>query len=335
MIGEKKFISVICPVFNEEKYIDTLVNSILNQDYGYNDLEVFFIDGKSMDKTPYKLKLYCEQYPFFKYVENPFRNVPSAMNIGIRKSKGDYIIRIDAHSVYPMDYFSKLIKYAEELKSDNIGGFVITDVKNKSCKSLAIKEVLSNRLGVGNSMFRIGTNKIAEVDTVVFGCFKRNVFDRFGLYDERLIRNQDIELNKRIKRGGGKLYQVPDIKCTYFARESLWEFVKNNFLNGLWNVYTLYYTNTFKSLSPRHLIPLLFISSLLIPALLSISYKPLIYLTLITFLTYAFVILINSLYTSYSKRINFYFLFISFFLLHFSYGSGSLIAIFKLPFLKK
>lgn len=334
-MGNKKFISVICPIYNEEKYIDSLVVSLLNQDYGYENIEVFFIDGKSNDNTPIKLQSYCSKYPFFNYVENKFRNVPSGLNIGIKKSKGEYIIRIDAHSTYPNDYFSKLIKYSEELESDNIGGVCITDVKNKTDKSLAIKEVLCNKLGVGNSMFRIGTEKMMEVDTVVFGCFKKNVFDRFGYYDERLIRNQDIELNKRIKRGGGKLLQVPDIHCTYYARESFAEFVRNNFSNGLWNIFTLYYTNTFKSLSLRHLIPFMFIVSLLIPAFFSISYSPLIFISIGILVLYLVVILVNSFYTSYLKQINFYFLFFSFVLLHFSYGLGSLYAVFRLPFLKK
>lgn len=331
----EKFISIICPIYNEEKYIDSLVNSLLLQDYGYENMEVFFIDGNSSDNTQSKLKCYCSKYSFFKYVENQFRNVPSALNIGIKRSKGDYIIRIDAHSTYPKEYFSKLIKYSEELESDNLGGICITDVKNKTDKALAIKEVLSNRFGVGNSMFRIGSDKIMEVDTVVFGCFKRSVFDRFGYYDERLIRNQDIELNKRIKRGGGKLLQVPDVYCTYYARECFSDFVKNNFSNGLWNIFTLYYTNTLKSLSLRHLVPFLFILSLLIPAFFSISYKPLIFVSIAIFIMYTLFILINSCYTSYLKQVNFYFLFISFFLLHFSYGLGSLIALLRLPFLKK
>lgn len=332
---KKKFISVICPVYNEGKYVDSLVNSLLDQDYGYDNAEVFFIDGNSNDDTKTKLKFYCDKYPFFKYIENKYRKVPSALNIGIRKSKGDYIIRIDAHCTYPLDYFSKLIKYSEEFKSDNLGGICITDVKNKNDKSLAIREVLSNKLGVGNSMFRIGADKVIEVDTVVFGCFKRNVFDRFGYFDERLIRNQDIELNKRIKRGGGKLLQVPDIRCTYYARECFTDFIENNFSNGLWNIFTLYYTNTLRSLSLRHLVPFLFILSLIIPAFFALSYSPLIFVTVLIFTIYITAILVNSFYTSYIKKLNFYFLFISFILLHFSYGFGSFVAVLRLPFLKK
>lgn len=85
---------------------------------------------------------------------------------------------------------------------DNVGAACKTDVLNKNQKTLAIKEVLSNRFGVGNSTFRLGVEKVMEVDTVPFGCWRKEVFDKYGYYDERLIRNQDIELNKRIVRGG-------------------------------------------------------------------------------------------------------------------------------------
>jgi len=229
-------ISIIIPCYNEERYIETCINSVLSSNYPKKLMEVLIIDGGSSDNTCENIKEIIRNNSNVRLIHNPHKIVPHAMNIGIKESKGDYIIRLDAHGSYPSDYFSKLIKYAQELDSDNVGGVCITDVKNKNSKSLAIKEVLSNRFGVGNSSFRIGADSIIEVDTVVFGCFKRDVFDRFGYYDERLVRNQDIELNKRIKRGGGKLYMVPDIQCTYYARETFSELAKNNYQNGLWNI---------------------------------------------------------------------------------------------------
>ncbi len=331
---QKHFISVICPVFNEAGYIDSLVGSILQQDYDREKMEVFLIDGMSTDDTRSKLERYSGQYPFLKVLDNPQKIVPCAMNIGIRESNGDYIIRLDAHSQYPHNYFSKLIEYAEKLNSDNVGGVCITAVKNRNRKTLAIMEVLSNKFGVGDSLFRIGAEGIRKVDTVVFGCFKRNVFDRFGYYDERLVRNQDIELNKRIKRGGGTLYQVSEIRCTYFARETFSGLIKNNYQNGLWNILTIYLTKTTDSLSLRHFIPLLFILSLLVPPVLAIIYFPLILISVISLLLYSILNLSNSLSLSWKRNINAFCLMLSFFFLHFSYGLGSLIGILKLPFVK-
>lgn len=331
---QKHFISVICPVYNEAGYIDSLVESVLKQDYDREKMEVLLIDGMSTDHTRSKLDLYCAQYPFLKVLDNPQKIVPCAMNIGIRKSKGDYIIRLDAHSQYPCDYFSKLIEYAEKLNSDNVGGVCMTAVKNKNRKTLAIMEVLSNKFGVGDSLFRIGAEGIREVDTVVFGCFKRDVFERFGYYDERLKRNQDIELNKRIKRGGGTLYQVSDIHCTYFARETFRGLIKNNYQNGVWNILTIYFTKTTNSLSLRHFIPLLFILSLIVPPLLAIIYFPLILISAASLLLYTILNLSNSISLSWKRNVNAVCLVLSFFFLHISYGLGSLMGILRLPFKK-
>ena len=334
-MNQQLFISVICPVFNESKYIDLFIGSILQQDYDLAKIEVILVDGMSTDNTRSKIIQYCEKYSFLKLLENHRQIVPCAMNIGIRASVGEYIIRLDAHSVYPSNYISKLIEYAQNTNSDNIGGICKTDVKNKNPKSLAIVEVLGNRFGVGNSSFRIGANKITEVDTVPFGCFKRDVFDRFGFYNEKLVRNQDIELNKRILRGGGKIYLIPEIECTYLARETFKGLTENNFQNGFWNILTVYYTKTMSSLSLRHFIPLLFALSLIVPPLLAIGYYPLILISVATLLMYSSLILVISIHLSRKKKLRLVYLLLSFFLLHFSYGAGSLVAILKLPFLKK
>lgn len=334
-MNQQLFISVICPVFNESKYIDLFIGSILHQDYDLAKIEVILVDGMSTDNTRSRVNQYCEKYSFLKLLENREQIVPYAMNIGIRESIGEYIIRLDAHSVYPSNYISKLIEYAQYTNSDNIGGICKTDVKNKNPKSLAIVEVLGNKFGVGNSSFRIGANKITEVDTVPFGCFKRNVFDRFGYYDERLARNQDIELNKRILRGGGKIYLIPEIECTYFARETFKGLMENNFQNGYWNILTVYYTKTMNSLSLRHFIPLLFTLSLIVPPLSALVYYPLIFISFATFVLYSFLIFVISFHLSRKKKLSILYLLLSFFLLHFSYGAGSLVALLKLPFLKK
>ena len=108
------------------------------------------------------------------------------------------------------------MKKLYELNADNVGAACRTDVLNKTPKTLAIREVLSNRFGVGNSTFRLGVDKVMDVETVPFGCWRRKVFEKYGYYDERLIRNQDIELNKRIIHGGGRICIVPETYCTYW-----------------------------------------------------------------------------------------------------------------------
>ena len=192
------------------------------------------------------------------------------MNLGIEKSTGKYIVRLDVHSKIPENYFKELITSAIEFDADNTGTICITEVKNKNPKSIAIKKVLSNKFGVGNSYFRVGVDKLMEVDTVPFGCYKREVFKKVGVFNKHLIRNQDIELNKRIKNSGAPIILLSKPYSIYFAREKFNGLAKNNFSTGYWNILTIFITKYFSSVSLRHLTPLIFILSLFIPMLLMI-----------------------------------------------------------------
>ncbi len=321
-------ISIIIPCLNEEKYIVTCLDSLLDSDYDKLKMEVLVVDGMSSDKTREIVKDYTNKHSYIKLLDNPDKIVPKAMNLAISQASGEYIIRLDAHSKFPKNYFSKLIYYSQKLNADNVGVVVITDVKNKNKKSNSIKEVLSHRFGVGNSDFRIGIDSIKEVDTVPFGCYKKDVFEKYGYYDERLIRNQDIELNKRISNGGGKIYLIPDVTCTYFARENFITLAKNNYSNGFWNILTAYYTKTLKSLSLRHFIPLLFVLSLIIPIIASTVFPETLWLALFSLLSYLCLVIIISFKIKNSSNSVLY-LILSFLTLHFSYGMGSLVGIFS------
>ena len=322
-------ISVICPIYNEEKYIGKCIESIMQQDYPKEDMEVLFVDGMSTDKTRSIISEYLPRCPYLRVVDNPHRIVPYAMNKGIEESKGDVIIRIDAHTSYERNYFSVLVSRLYELDADDVGAVCKTDVLNKTPKTLAIREVLSNKFGVGNSVFRTGVDKVMEVDTVPFGCWRREVFDKYGLYDTRLVRNQDIELSKRILRGGGKIFIVPDTFCTYYARETYRALSRNNYQNGKWNILTVYYTKQFNSLSLRHFVPMVFVLSLILPLLASIIWLPLIWISVASLLAYLLALTAVSFRLATDKKLNVFYLVYSFFVLHFSYGCGSLAGCFS------
>jgi glycosyltransferase involved in cell wall biosynthesis len=327
-------ISVIIPCRNEKKYIIEFLESIIKNDYPKEFLEVFIVDGNSNDGTLELIKEFVERHSFFNLLINDKKIVPFALNLAIKKCTGDYIIRLDVHSKIPVNYFSKLIAASKSIAADNIGTICITDVKNKTPKSGAIKKVLSNKFGVGNSHFRIGTNSMMEVDTVPYGCYDKSVFNKYGLFNTYLLRNQDIELNKRIKKGGGKVILLPEPYSIYLARETFNGLAKNNFSNGFWNILTIYLTKDINSVSLRHLIPLIFLLSLIVPLILMSfnTYFGLIsLLSLISYLILIFTVsskikddtttLYNSLF--------------AFMVLHFSYGMGSLIGLFRLDFLFK
>jgi glycosyltransferase involved in cell wall biosynthesis len=327
-------VSIICPTYNEELYIVKCIESMVSQNIDKEGFEVLFVDGGSTDLTVNLIQKFQQKYNFIKLLNNPDKVVPYAMNIGIDKAVGDILIRIDAHSYYPENYVSVLVSNLIKMNADNVGAICITDVLTKNKKTTAIKEVLSNSFGVGNSLFRLGVSEITEVDTVPFGCYRKEVFTKYGLYNTKLVRNQDIELNKRIKRGGGKIYLIPDTYCVYYAREKYREIIKNNYLNGKWSILTVYITKTFNSLSVRHFVPMLFLLSILFPLLVALVYFPFLYLAIFSIALYLGLIIIVCSMISINKKINFGYLLVTFILLHFSYGFGSLIGIASIPFQK-
>ena len=228
-------ISVVCPIYNEEKYIAKCIDSILEQDFPHDDMEVLFVDGMSSDRTREIVLEYTEKYKFIRLLDNPHRTSPYAMNIGIENAAGDTIFRMDAHAQYPDNYLSELYQKLQELpNAENVGGVCETLPCNETNEAYAIAEVLSNSFGMGNSYFRTGISEIRKVDTVPFGCFHKSLFKRIGLYDTDLDRNQDDELNGRITRSGGSIYIIPAIKIKYFARDKMEKVRKMFYQYGLY-----------------------------------------------------------------------------------------------------
>lgn len=328
-------VSVICPIYNEERYIGTCVESILAQDFPKEELEVIFADGMSSDRTREIVADYAARYPWIRLIDNPERIVPTALNRAIEASHGDIIMRMDAHAFYPENYVSTLVRASKTYDVENVGAVCRTDVLHKTAKSKAISTVLTHPLGVGNSSFRTGIDEPKEVDTVPFGCWKREVFDKYGLFDERLTRNQDIEFNKRISRGGGKILLIPDTYSVYYARETFAKLARNNYGNGKWNILTVWFTNRFSSLSLRHFIPLIFVLSLIVPVCVATVWPFAMLATLLSLVLYLLAITMVSLKVVYNNRLNFLYLVITFMVLHLSYGFGSLAAMVQLPFIKR
>jgi glycosyltransferase involved in cell wall biosynthesis len=221
----------------------------------------------STDRTREIVADYAQKFSFIKMIDNLDRIVPPALNKGVAVSNGDIIIRLDAHATYEPNYFSVLVKYLQKLNADNVGSVCRTDVLNKTPKTLAIKEVLSSKLGVGNSTFRTGINKVAEVDTVPFGCYKKDVFDRIGLFDEDLIRNQDDEFNARLINSGGKIYLIPELIIDYIARDSVLKLKKMYYQYGLFK--PLVNKKLGKPATIRQFFPLLFVVGLFCGLILS------------------------------------------------------------------
>ena len=317
-------VSVIIPARNEEKFIERCVESFLDCDYPGELIEVIVVDGMSEDGTRDIVNEISIRDNRVLLIDNEKKITPVAMNLGVKASTGEYIFFSGAHSEMPSDYISKCVRHAIESDADNVGGVVKTEPRENSPVGRAIAEVLSHPIGVGGAKFRTGVTKPTEVDTVPFGCYKREVFDRIGYFNEQLVRNQDIELNLRLKRAGGRIILYPDIEFNYYARSTYGDLWRNSFGNGYWVIAGSRFSNVPFSL--RHIVPFLFVSFLLVLGLISIwvPFVRIPYLVVITL--YISLLLIASLGISLRPGKSALLLpaFIGFIVLHIAYGLGSL-----------
>ena len=249
------------PVRNEEEYVRASLQSLVDQSYPASECEIIVVDGRSSDRTREIIEEIRTQNPQVRCLDNPAGIVPTAMNIGIRAARGEVIIRADGHNVYPRDYAANCVKYLEETGADNVGGPCLTVAADETFSARLVAAVLSSPFGVGNSKFRTRSEE-GFVDTVPFGAFRREIFDRVGMYNEKLVRNQDNELNARIRKAGGTIYLTPALTTRYHPVRSFMGLLKYAFKTSQWHIFTL--RENKESMGLRHFAPAIFLVLLLL-----------------------------------------------------------------------
>ena len=322
-------VSIICPVFNEEKYIEACIVSILEQDYPKEAMEVLFIDGNSTDNSTGIIKRYTAQYSFLKLLNNPERIVPYALNKGLEAAKGEVIMRLDAHCTYPTNYISELVRYLYQLNADNVGGVWNTQPAKDTPICQAIAFASSHPFGVGGSMHKIGASKIMETDTVPFGCYKREIFDKTGLFDTDLVRNQDDEFNGRLLNLGGKIYLIPQVIINYTARDTLCKMRKMYYQYGLYK--PLVNKKLGAPATVRQFFPILFLLGLTIGGVVCMIWPLLLHFYTSVLLLYLFIgIVVGSMgaIRAHQPLLALLMPYV-FFNIHMSYGIGYLVGIFN------
>lgn len=333
MTNNKPSVSIIVPCRNEEKFIGKCLDSILANDYPNDRLEVLIVDGMSQDGTREIVKRYARKYLFLRLVDNHKKITPCAFNVGIQNAVSEIIMIVGAHASIERDYIAQSVKYLNEYQADNVGGIMITVPREDTILAKGIVSALSSFFGVGNSHFRIGAKEPIWVDTVFGGCYRKELFNKIGFFNENLINTQDMEFNLRLRKSGGKILLVPEIKSYYYALSDFKSFCRHNFRNGLWAVYPLKFVQHIP-VSVRHLVPLAFVSSLIlsaIPALFSQVFFKL-------FLLISSSYLITGFYFSTKIAIrekNLLYLLIMPFIfgtIHLIYGFGSLVGLIKVLF---
>ncbi len=318
--------SLIIPVYNEENYLDSLLLSLINNDYDKEKIEILIFDGESTDNTLKILQKYTTNYPYIHLFSNPKRIQVEALNLALKKAKGKFIIRCDAHAEYPENYISGLVDYLKKSKEKigNIGFQAISIAGDDSSQAEAIALALKSPFGVGLSHRSKSFKEAINVDTLLFGAWKANIFDDCGNFDTNFVRGQDYEHNKRLILKDYKVLLLPDIQFKYFTRTTLIKLAKM--------IYQYAYAKTqiikkYKEKpSIRVIIPTIFVLTLL----LSIFFPIIINL----YLLYLLIDLLIVLKERKNLSTSFY-LFIAFPLMHISHGIGFIRGLFDIFILQK
>lgn len=255
-------VSIIVPCYNEQATIRPLLEAIFQQTYPLTNMEVVIADGLSEDGTRDVITEFQSGHPDLsvRIVENVARNIPAAVNCAIRASRGELIIRMDAHSRPYPDYVERCLAALEAGLGENVGGVWQIEPGGASWIAQSVAVAAAHRLGVGNAGYRTGA-QASLVDTVPFGAFRRSLVDQIGPFDESLLTNEDYEFNARIRQSGGRVWLDPQIVAVYYARPSLRELARQYWRYGFWKLCMLRrYPATLRW---RQALPPLFVSSLI------------------------------------------------------------------------
>ncbi len=230
--AELPLVSVVVPCRNESAHIRSCLESLVTQTWPKEHLEVLVVDGISDDGTRAIIAGFTAAYPWIRLIDNTRRTTPTALNIGICQSLGEIVCRMDAHCKYPNDYIAALLSKLHASGADNVGGVCRTLPANQGPMARTIAAALAHPFAVGNAHFRTGASAVRWVDTVPFGCYRRSVFSRVGLFDEELVRNQDDEFNHRLLKHGGRILLVPSVVIDYYGRSSIAKVARMMFQYG-------------------------------------------------------------------------------------------------------
>jgi len=260
-------ISVIVPCRNEERFIKETIRKIITQD-GSEQLfsfELLIIDGRSTDNTVNLVEEEAKNNSNITLIINEKKITPAAFNLGIKNASGKYICILGAHAEISDNYLINCLKTIKKMDCDNVGG--TWNAKGQSFLGKAIALAFQSSFAVGGARSH-KINYEGYVDSVWGGFYKREVFDRIGLFDEELVRNQDDELNLRLIRSGGKIWQSHEIKSWYYPRDSIAALFKQYVQYGYWKVRVIQKHKIPSSI--RHIIPGMFVGVLIILGMTSL-----------------------------------------------------------------
>ena len=313
-------VRIVIPCRNEASYIGPCLDSIISASHELAQLSVYVVDGMSDDGTRAIIETYSKRHSFISLHDNKCMTTPFALNIGVRSMDFDIVIILGAHSVIDENFIDRNVQLLSQHPEVGCSGGIIQNVHENEWSEI-ISMSMSSAFGVGNAHFRTG-GKSGYVDTVAFGAYRREVFEKIGFFDEELARNQDDEFNFRVTQAGFKIYLDPTIISNYYVRGSIFKLYKQYGQYGYWKVFVNKKHGTVTSL--RQLAPPAWVSFLLL-GWLGIFFLPLaLYLYVSGIVVYVSIASLVAAKYKLKSLSRFARLLLCFFVLHFSYGLGYL-----------
>jgi glycosyltransferase involved in cell wall biosynthesis len=318
--------SIILPVLNEAEHIERCVRSLMNNRYDRDKVEILVVDGGSTDNTLQIVNKLSEEDKRVRLINNPRRILAAGINIGIETSRGDVLIRMDGHAEAESDFIANSIEVLREHPEAWCVGGAITTISH-DYMGRVIGATMSCLVGVGNAMFRLGDYE-GYADTVAFGAYRKEIFEKIGKLDENLPRTEDDDLHFRIHQAGGKIYISRKIRSKYYARSSIAKLWSQYFQYGYWRIPTI--MKHHRPATVRQIVPMIFIMGWIVFILGALIWQPVRYGLAFYAVSYIIVLLVGAALAT--KKFGFSAGIATPIvspILHFSYGLGSLVGIWR------
>jgi glycosyltransferase involved in cell wall biosynthesis len=260
-------VSVIIPCYNEEKFIGKALANLADQ-YSLPDYEIVVVDGMSTDGTRNVVAEFQETHPdlSIRLLDNPARNIPHALNLGITAARGEIIARMDAHAVPSLGYIKRCVAVLEEGETGIVGMPCRVRPAEETISARAIAIGVSHPFGIGDAKYRLTKEGATqeEVDTVAFACFRRSLWSALDGFDEKLLTNEDYDFNYRARARGNRVVLDRLAHCDYFARPTLGKLASQYFRYGQWKARMLRARP--QSVKVRQLVAPVFVASIFVLA---------------------------------------------------------------------